>query len=260
MARLEGKTALITGGGGGIGQALGTMFAAEGARVMLSDIDADAAARAAESICATYPDAAFSCTHDVTSEDQWRDAVAASEDKLGGLNVLVNNAGLCIPGTVEEMAPDVWHKMIAVNLDSVYLGCRTSLAALRKSTPASIINISSISGLIAGHNLASYNAAKSAVWLLTKSVALQAARERTNIRVNSIHPAFIETKMLTDIIGIEEGAALSDDLRAKFVSQVPLKRLGTTADVGYAAIYLASDESQFMTGSEIKLDGGLSAM
>ncbi|MBZ0217646.1 MAG: glucose 1-dehydrogenase [Fimbriimonadaceae bacterium] len=260
MARLNGKTALITGGGGGIGRTLGSMFAAEGATVMLSDIDGDAAANAARSICASHPGAAFSCAHDVTSEAQWRDAVAACETDLGGLNILVNNAGLCIPGTVEEMEPEVWHRMIGVNLDSVYLGCRTSLAALRKSAPSSIINISSISGLIAGHNLAAYNAAKSAVWLLTKSVALQAARERTNIRVNSIHPAFIETKMLTDVAGVDDGGGLSDRQREKFIGQIPLKRFGTTADVGYAAIYLASDESGFMTGSEIKLDGGISAM
>ncbi len=260
MARLSGKMALITGGGGGIGRAIGNMFAAEGAQVMVSDIDEKSATSAAQAINADFPGTAFACQHDVTSEAHWRDAVKSCQATMGGLNILVNNAGLCIPGNVEDTEPDIWHKMISVNLDSVYLGCRTSLAALRKSTPSSIINISSISGLIAGHNLAAYNASKSAVWLLTKSVALQVAREGADIRVNSIHPAFIETKMLSDIIGIEEKSELSESQRAKFASQIPLKRLGTTEDVGFAAIYLASDESGFMTGSEIKLDGGISAM
>lgn len=260
MTRLDGKKALITGGGGGIGRKIGAMFAHEGALVMLSDIDAAAAKTAAEAINAEYPDCAFSCQHDVTSEDSWKSAVRACDTQMGGLNVLVNNAGLAKSGTVEDMDPETWHKMVSVNLDSVYLGCRTSLASLRKSAPASIINISSISGLIAGHNLAAYNASKAAVWLLTKSVALQAAREGSQIRVNSIHPAFIETKMLTDVMGVDENVGLSDEQRTKFARQIPLKCIGTTEDVGYAAIYLASDESKFMTGSEIKLDGGISAM
>ena len=175
---------------------------------------------------------------------------------MGGLNVLVNNAGICIPGTVEELDIDQWRRTIDVDLTSVFLGCKAALPIMRGHSPGSIVNISSISGLIAGHNLAAYNAAKAGVWLMTKSVALHAARGGDDIRANSVHPTFIDTPMVDDVVA----GADPQEMRAKLARQVPLGRIGTVDDVAYAVLYLASDESRFMTGSELKLDGGISAM
>jgi NAD(P)-dependent dehydrogenase (short-subunit alcohol dehydrogenase family) len=137
----------------------------------------------------------------------------------------------------------------------VFYGTRSALRVMRRSQPGSIINISSIAGLIAGHNFAAYNASKAAVWLFTKSVALHCAREKLDIRCNSIHPTFIKTPMLNDLSEHHDQA----ELHAKLAKQIPLGRLGEPEDIGYAALYLASDESRFMTGTELKLDGGISA-
>ena len=237
--RLAGKTALITGGAGGIGQAIAAAFLREGAAVMISDIDADAAGAAAEALAAEGM--VVSCQHDVTSEDSW--------------------TGIWISGSVEATDVDTWRKGLSVNLDSVFLGTKLAFPLLRDSQPASIINLSSIAGIIAGHNIAAYNAAKAGVWMLTKSTALHAAHKGDDIRCNSIHPFFIDTGLLEDVFARGgERKALEDSQKERLAQQTPLKRLCSTDDVAYAAIYLASDESRFMTGSEIKLDGGLSAM
>ncbi len=257
--RLAGKTALITGGAGGIGQAIATAFLREGAAVMISDIDADAAPAAAEAHAAQGT--VDACRHDVTSEDSWAAALEATRNSLGGLSVLVNNAGVWISGSVEATDLDTWRKGMAINLESVFLGTKLAFPLLRESQPASIINLSSIAGLVAGHNIAAYNAAKAGVWMLTKSTALHAAHKGDDIRCNSIHPFFIDTGLLEDVFA-RGGArkALDVDQKERLAQQTPLKRLCTTDDVAHAALYLASDESRFMTGSEIKLDGGLSAM
>jgi NAD(P)-dependent dehydrogenase (short-subunit alcohol dehydrogenase family) len=257
--RLAGKVALITGGAGGLGQAMGKMFLREGASVLFTDIDGPAVTDMVAGLADEYAGGAASCRHDVTDEAAWKEAVGKAKETFGRLDILVNNAGIVFAGNVEETEPDDWRRMMNINLDSVYLGCRTALPVMRKYTPGSIINISSVSGLIAGHNTAAYNAAKAGVWLLTKSVALQAARDGSGIRVNSIHPAFIETPMLQDVLGKDGDAVLSDEERYKFARQIPLKRIGTPDDVAYAAVYLASEESGFMTGAEIRLDGGLTA-
>jgi NAD(P)-dependent dehydrogenase (short-subunit alcohol dehydrogenase family) len=170
--------------------------------------------------------------------------------------VLVNNAGICIPGSIEDLDLEQWNRTIDVDLTSVFLGCRAALPLMRDHAPGSIVNISSISGLIAGHNLAAYNAAKAGVWLVTKSIALHAARKGYDIRANSVHPTFIDTDMVDAVVGTGDRAAM----REKLARQVPLGRIGTTDDVAFAVLYLASDESRFMTGAELKLDGGISAM
>jgi NAD(P)-dependent dehydrogenase (short-subunit alcohol dehydrogenase family) len=175
---------------------------------------------------------------------------------MGGLTTLVNNAGVAVLGSVEDLSLAEWRRGMSVNADSVFLGSKTALPLMRDSQPGSIINISSISGLIAAHNFANYNASKAAVWLLTKSIALHCARNGWNIRCNSIHPTFIDTPMLKSLIGDRDEEATLAKLRR----QVPLGRLGEPRDVADAVIYLASDESGFMTGSELKLDGGISAM
>lgn len=255
--RVRGKTALVTGAAQGIGQATAAMLARHGARVLMTDINGDGVAAAAAAVNAELgAGTAFAIRHDVTSEADWKAAVAAARDALGGLSVLVNNAGIAQLGSVEDLSLEDWRHGMSVNTDSVFLGCRTALPVMRDSQPGSIVNLSSIAGLIASHNFAVYNASKAAVWMLTKSVALHCARNGWDIRCNSVHPTFIRTPILDALIAQRDEATVI----AKLARQVPLGRLGEADEVANAILYLASDESRFMTGAEVKLDGGISAM
>ena len=256
-ARVQGKLALVTGAAQGIGAGAAMALAREGARVLLTDINlVGAEARAAEIEAECGAGTAFAIRHDVASESDWIAAIATARDKLGGLSVLVNNAGIAQLGSVEDLSYDAWKRGMNVNADSVFLGCKYALPLMREGQPGSIINISSISGLIAAHNFAVYNASKAAVWMLTKSVALHCARNGWNIRCNSVHPTFIRTPILDPMLaGRDEATVLG-----KLARQVPLGRLGEVEDVAAAIVYLASDETKFMTGAELKLDGGISAM
>ena len=177
MGRLSGKKALITGGAQGIGARIGEMMATEGADVALSDINADGASQTAEKIAAATGCNTVGIAHDVTNADAWETVVGEAEAALGGLNVLVNNAGVCIPGSVESISLEDWHRTMDIDLNAVFLGCRAALPVIAKHAPGSIINISSIAGLIASNNFVAYNTAKAGVWMLTKSVALQATRQ-----------------------------------------------------------------------------------
>lgn len=255
--RLNGKMALITGGAQGLGAAMARMFVREGAKVTVTDLNADGVQAVADEINATNPGTAFALQQDVRSESRWQEVIHAAHDAMGGLNVLVNNAGIGSIGSVEDESFENWKRVMEVDVDSVFLGCKYALPVMRPHGPGSIINISSIAGLIASHNYAAYNAAKSAVWLLSKSVALHCARKAPGFRSNSIHPTFIKTPILDGIaamVGSKEAGY------AKLARQVPLGTLGDPDDVAYAAVFLASDESKFITGAEIKIDGGISAM
>lgn len=252
MERVAGKTALVTGAASGIGAAAAKRLATEGARVALSDIDLDGVRAMAEEI----GDAAIAIAHDVTDTDSWQAALSVTEAAFGRLDILVNSAGIALVGTVEETSLDDWRRVHAVDLDSVFLGCKFAVPLMAKSGSGSIINMSSIAGIIAGHNLAAYNSAKAGVRHLTKSVALHCARKQYGIRCNSVHPAFVDTSMLDDIM---RPGLSHDEGMERFAAQVPLGRVGTTDDIAYAILYLASDESAFMTGAELILDGGASA-
>lgn len=255
--RLSGKLALVTGAAQGLGAAIARRLTVEGARVLLTDRNESGVKAAAEELSKEFgEDAAFFARHDVTSESDWTDVIAYAREQLGGLSVLVNNAGIVLTGSVEDFTLDEWHKGMSVNTDSVFLGAKHALALMRERQPGSIINVSSIAGLIASHNFANYNASKAAVWLLGKSIALHCARQGWDIRCNSVHPAFIRTPILNDLVGDRDEATVL----AKLAKQVPLGRLGEPDDVAHAVVYLASDESRFMTGAELKLDGGISAM
>jgi NAD(P)-dependent dehydrogenase (short-subunit alcohol dehydrogenase family) len=249
--RLAGKTAMVTGAARGIGLGCAKAMAAQGAKVVIADIDIETASTEAASI-----DGAIALELDVTNRDSWVRAIDQISTRLGSLSVLVNNAGIIIPGSVEALDEESWDKTMEVDLKSVFLGCQTALPLLARSAPASIINIASIASIIASAHFSAYNAAKAGVHLLTKSVALHAARKHPGVRCNSVHPAFVDTDMIEDVVrnGTPEQA------RAKLAAQIPMGRIATVDDVALAVIYLASDESAFMTGAEIKLDGGISAM
>ncbi len=254
--RVAGKMAFITGGASGLGRASAIMLAKEGAKVAISDINADGAAAVAEEINEVHAGQAFAYHLDVTDEKNWQAALDAAHEDMGGLNVLLNNAGIGGGSTVEDTDFETWKRVHAVDVDSVFLGCKYAIPLMRAHAPGSIINISSIAGLIAGHNMAAYNSAKAGVWLLSKSVALHCAKRGYKIRSNSIHPTFIDTPIID---GMAAGMS-RDELKGKLARQVPLQEIGDPDDVAYAVVYLASDESKFMTGAELKLDGGISAM
>jgi NAD(P)-dependent dehydrogenase (short-subunit alcohol dehydrogenase family) len=255
--RVGGKKALVTGAAQGLGEASAQMLARHGAQVLLTDINESGAQKIAESINIEIgSEVAWGFRHDATNADDWMAALDQARFRMNGLSVLVNNAGIVKTGSIEELDLDQWHQVMRVNTDSVFLGCKLALPMLRESQPASIINLSSTAGLMASPNLAAYNASKAAVWLLTKSVALLTAKNGDDIRCNSIHPTFIRTPMLDDLRGGRDEAAMLDRL----AKQVPLGRLGEPDDIAYAVVYLASDESRFMTASELKIDGGISAI
>ncbi|HEY3697067.1 SDR family oxidoreductase [Phenylobacterium sp.] len=255
--RVAGKKAFISGAAQGLGAAMARKLASEGAKVSLADLNhAGAQAVAAEIDAAFGAGTAFAFPLDVTKEDQWIFALEEADAAMGGVSVLIHNAGISIPGSIEEMPFEDWKRVMEVNVDSVFLGTKHALKYMRQNQPGSIVNISSIAGLIAAHNMPPYNASKAAVWMLSKGIALHCARQGLDIRSNSIHPTFIDTPILDkyrEQFG-DEGA------KAKLGRQVPLGHIGEPDDVANAALYLASDESKFVTGAELKVDGGISAM
>jgi NAD(P)-dependent dehydrogenase (short-subunit alcohol dehydrogenase family) len=259
--RVESKIALVTGAAQGLGEATARMLAREGAHVAVTDINFDGASKVAASLNAERNGSAIAFRHDVTREDEWRDALAETERRFGGLHVLVNNAGIGLTKDFESVTLEEWRRVHAIDLDGVFLGCKAAIPLMAKTVKASglggsIVNISSISGIIAGHNMAAYNSAKAAVRHLSKSVALHCAKRGYGIRCNSVHPVFIATPILD---GLVERLG-RDEAYAKLGRQVPLGHIGEPDDIAYAVLYLASDESKFVTGAELKVDGGISAM
>ena len=250
VGRLVGKSALVTGGARGIGLAIARRFVAEGARVVIGDLDEDAGAAA----CAGEAALSFSSL-DVTADESWEETMEALA-RRGRLDILVNNAGVVSVGSIEEVTLAEWRRVLAVNLDGTFLGCRHGVRAM-KAGGGSIVNMSSVSGIVCGHNLLAYNAAKGGVRLLTKSVALHCARKGYGIRCNSVHPGFVETAMLDDVVARARDPA---EARARLASGVPLGRNATPEEVAGLVAYLVSDESVFVTGAEMVIDGGVTAM
>ena len=252
MGRIEGKVALITGGSSGIGRASAALFAREGAQVVIADIDEAGGGEAVQEI----GERASFQRLDVTSEPDWIAAIATVLERLGRLDILVNSAGVGYIKDIEQTTLEEWRFVIGVNLDGVFLGCKHGIGAIKAGAGGAIVNISSVSGLIGGHNLAAYNASKGGVRLLTKSVALHCARQGYNIRCNSVHPAFVDTPMVEAMIVRGRDP---EKMRAQLARQVPLGRIGQAEEIAAGILYLASDDSSFMTGTEFVLDGGLTA-
>ena len=250
--RIDQRVALITGGASGLGRATAQLFINEGARVVITDINAQAGAAVAEELgehCSFLE-------QDVTDEAGWQAVVAATTESHGGLHILVQSAGIGLSKPVTEIELDEWRRVHAIDLDGVFLGCKHAIPAMAASGGGSIINISSIAGIIAGHNMAAYNSAKAGVRHLSKSVALHCARAGNNIRCNSVHPTFIDTPIL-DKYKERFG---TDQALAKLARQVPIGRVGQPHEVAYPILFLASEESSFITGTELVIDGGISAM
>jgi len=253
MQRLSGKTAIITGGGTGIGRACALLFAREGAKVALAARRREKLEAVAREITAAGG-AALALECDVTEKSSVEHAVRAAQEHFGRINVIVNNAGAMHVGTVEETSGADWDRVIAANLTGTFLMSRASLPALRQSGGGSIVNIGSYLGIVAIAQRAAYCASKGGVTLLTKAMALDHARE--GIRVNCICPALIETEMALDAMARTPDPAAYRRLRE---SQIPLGRIGRAEDVANLALYLASDESSWMTGAALPLDGGVTA-
>lgn len=252
MARLEGKTAFITGGASGIGAATARLMLREAAQVVIADLQVEAGRKLASEL----GDTALFVQLDVTREDDWERAVAEAEDKFDRLDILVNAAGISVPAPIDEASFEHWKQIMSVNADGVFLGCRAGVAALRRSGGGSIVNISSTMGIRGGAAFAAYSASKGAVRLLTKSVALRCAEAGFNIRCNSVHPGATETPMIKPFARMAE---TRDKGLAMLASAHPLGRVAQPEEIASAILFLASDESSYMTGSELLVDGGFCA-
>ena len=249
MGRLDGKSCLISGGAKGLGAAQARLFAHEGARVAVGDILDSDGARLVDELTGSGAGSIF-VRLDVTSESDWEGAVDAVMDEFGALDVLLNNAGIYNRALAEETTLEEWERVMSVNATGVFLGTRAAIPAMRRSGGGSIINMSSVAGLVGSRTQTVYNASKGAVRLLTKSTAVQYAPE--GIRANSVHPGVIETDMLREVLR-------NEDERATRIASTPIPRFGTPEDVAHGVLFLASGESSYVTGAELVIDGGLTA-
>lgn len=249
--RLQGKVALITGSAGGMGEAEASMFAREGASVVVADFLADEGQRVAAAITDAGGEAVFQRL-DVTSEADWQEAVTTTVSRFGKLDILVNNAGLSGTYTDDLMSTEAWDRLMAINAKGVFLGMKYTIPAMQQARGGAIVNISSISGFIGQEHIhMAYNASKGAVRLMTKSAAVQYAKD--GIRVNSVHPGMMPP-MRTAV-----GSA-DPERRQQRLALVPMGRPGQREEVGYAVLFLASDEASYITGTELVVDGGYLAL
>jgi NAD(P)-dependent dehydrogenase (short-subunit alcohol dehydrogenase family) len=250
MAQLDGKVGIITGAASGIGAACARVLAREGAKLVLTDLDQAGGERIAAETGGVF------VRHDVTDEATWPSVVATADQRFGGLNILVANAGIGIMGPAIEMSLADWRRQMAVNVDGVFLTVKYGIPAMRRSGGGSIIMMSSVAGLRGSAGLACYSATKGAVRLFAKSMALECAQARDKIRVNSVHPGVIDTPIWGKL---PPGANAPLDAKAIAANVVPIGEAGTAEDIANGVLYLASDASRHVTGSELVIDGGMTA-
>lgn len=257
--RVQDKIALVTGGASGIGRGCALRLAEEGAIVVVSDID-DALGETTTNDIRNAGGQAEYLHHDVTDEDAWRNVVETIRSHHGGLNILVNNAGIGIGGSILDLSLADWQRQQAINLDGVFLGVKHCIPLMRDSGNGSIINMSSVAGLKGSANLSAYNATKGGVRLFTKGVALECGQQRWPIRVNSVHPGIIDTPIWTkvNLDFLQEGEN-AVDLDSMAELAVPTGIKGLPRDIANGVLFLASDEASYITGTELVIDGGLSA-
>ncbi|MES2141054.1 MAG: glucose 1-dehydrogenase [Bacteroidota bacterium] len=252
MKRLENKVAVITGAAGGMGAAEAKMFAKEGAKVLITDVQEEKLKTVVAEIKAAGGIADY-IVHDVSSEESWKKVAQKAEDAFGKIDVLVNNAGILgnVMGPLEERTVEEFNKVIAVNLLGQFIGVKTVVPYMKKLGGGSIINISSVGGITGSSNGTAYTASKGGSRIYTKGAAVELAK--FNIRVNSVHPGYVETPMTTEMKGAK-------DFEAGALSITPMGRGAKLDEIAYGVLFLATDESSFMTGSELIIDGGLTAL
>jgi NAD(P)-dependent dehydrogenase (short-subunit alcohol dehydrogenase family) len=259
--QVEGKVALVTGGASGIGEAIVELFAREGATVVISDIDELRGPDLAQRVTKAGGKAIF-LEQDVTSEERWIEIVAEIAKRYGRLDIMVSNAGIgiAVPSIVDMTLSD-WRKQNAINLDGVFLSVKHCLPLMRKTGGGSIVMMSSLAGLRGAPGLSAYSATKGGVRLFAKSIAMECAAAGDGIRVNSVHPGIIDTpiwgKIPTGATGAGQNAPIDPEERARLVA--PLGRAGHAAEIASGVLYLASDASRYVTGSELVIDGGMNA-
>ena len=256
MGLIDGKVALVTGAASGIGRACAVTLAREGARVVVTDIDAQGMAGTVGAIEAAGG-TALSLPHDVTDEAAWRDVLETVQARCGGLHILVNNAGIGIGGPLLEMSLEDWRRQNAINLDGVFLGTKHAIPIIHSSGGGSIIIMSSVAGLRGSPGLAGYSASKGGVRLFAKSAALECAAAGLKVRINSVHPGIIDTPIWTKIAAGGPGAnAINPETRA---AATAARRAGRPEEIADGVLYLAFDLSSYVNGSELVIDGGLTA-
>ena len=258
MTKLEGRVALVTGGARGLGAAAARALAGEGAKVVVSDIGDGT--ETASAVGGTY------IKHDVTSESDWVATIDFTETTFGGLDILVNNAGIFWVRPISMTTLEAFRQMQQVNVEGVFLGLKHGIPAIAERAQkwdggGSIVNISSVAGLVGSSNTLAYNASKGAVRLMTKGAAIECAELKLKVRVNSVHPGIIDTPMMDGAVNFLSNAAGTDVAaeKARMAKRHPLGRVGRDTDVANAVLFLASDAAAFMTGSEVVVDGGMTA-
>jgi len=256
MARVKGRIAIVTGGASGLGRATAARLVEEGALVTITDVNHDAGARAGDEIGAAFT------PQDVTDETRWAALIAQVSERYGGLDILVNNAGIgdgMGTTTPETTTLELWRRVMAVNLDGVFLGCKHAIPVMARSGGGSIVNLSSIAALVATPFLTAYGVSKAGVRQLTMSVALHCAQAGYKVRCNSVHPGQIVTPMYeTGIRDVAAGlGAPLKAVKAEFLKKIPLGEFGQPEDIANAVLYLASDEAKHVTGAQLVVDGGM---
>ena len=265
MFRVDGKVALITGAARGIGDECASMLAKAGAKVVLTDILEEAGEANAKAIRDKGGEAIF-IRHDVTSQEDWERVVAAALEKFGGLDILVNNAGIEISVTLENMTLEEWQRVQNVNSTGTFLGTKFAVEAMKPEGPAgnggSIVNLSSIAGLVGFAGGTAYSASKGSIRLFSRSAAIECATQQYGIRVNSLHPGFIMTDMASQVLFDLAELWFDGDVEAAtkhYFAQTPIGHFGSTVDIAAAVLYLCSEAGRFITGAELVVDGGLTA-